>query len=79
MTIYYHKIHGLVIASEIELPELTVVPPQRADVTIREGEVPVHLSGVQADDIGCLMDGISYEMKGHDFLICFPGQVVLKL
>jgi hypothetical protein len=63
---YYYKVYGLIISSELELPELSLAQDIKTDVTIGFGEVPEHLPEV----IG---SGVLFEAAANDFLFKFEG------
>ena len=66
MRFYTYKAFGLVIKSEILIPELSNYNSDQNDVTIKIGEVPVHLSSRTGE-------GILFEASRNDFLLKFNG------
>lgn len=58
---YIYKVYGVIIESEIELPELIPAPNQMPEVRIRIGNVPPHLPEVKGS-------GVLYEAYPNDFL-----------
>ncbi len=63
---YYYSAFGLQIASEPELPGL-IPGSGNPEITIRFGEVPMHLSGELKGK------GVAYEVANDQFLLRVPG------
>ena len=63
---YHYKVYGLIISSELELPELSPVQNMKADVIIGFGKVPEHLPEVRGS-------GVLFEATLNDFLFKFEG------
>lgn len=66
LIIYHYKVYGLLIGSELELPELSQVQNTEVDVSIGFGEVPEHLPEVRGS-------GVLFEAAKNDFLFKFEG------
>lgn len=70
----YYKIHHLIVASDLDLPELVSTEPQPANVRITEGAVPCHLSGHKPTKNGHLFGGeINCEIQDDSILLLFKG------
>ncbi len=62
---YYYTAYGLIIRSEIRLPEFVQVPEQNMDVIIRIGKIDSSLKGNDKD--------IKYKVLGNDFFWSWKG------
>lgn len=70
MTLHYYKVHHLVVASTIALPELPLAECQKEDIFITEGLVPEHLPGYERNKKGELWEGhLKYEVSGGTILL----------
>lgn len=66
MALFHHRIHGLSVESEIELPVSTRVPGTPPDIRILLGTVPGRLENVRAA-------GVLYEAAPGEFLLELDG------
>ena len=62
----HYRAHGLVLSSEIELPEATPAEPGRADVIIRHGAVPAGIDNA-------VSGGSRHRFSSEECLLSFPG------
>ena len=63
---YTYNIFGLIIRSQLEIPELISIKSKQAHVTVQFGTTPEHLNGN-------ISSGILYEATEKEFLLSLPN------